>query len=161
MAVFSLQGGEASPRGCAVVCTQLVTDAADGLGFEPRLQFDGPIDSIDDRVAEHLLPVLREALSNVARHANASNVRVALAVHDDDITLTVSDDGIGVPERCSADADSATSPNEPRPSVATPPSSAQPSGGSLPHLARPGMSATTAGMTDAARLSAPKIPTTD
>jgi PAS domain S-box-containing protein len=98
MAVFSLQGGEASPEGLRGRLHATLTDAASALGFEPRLQFDGPIDSIENHVAEHLVPVLREALSNVARHANASNVRVALAVSDNDITLTVSDNGIGVPD---------------------------------------------------------------
>ena len=39
------------------------------LGFEPRLQFDGPIESIDEAIAEQLVPVMREALSNVAQHA--------------------------------------------------------------------------------------------
>ena len=97
MAVFSLQGGETSPDGLRGRLHATLSDAASGLGFEPRLQFDGPIDTIDDHVAEHLLPVLREALSNVARHANARNVRVAVAVNDD-ITLTVSDDGVGVPD---------------------------------------------------------------
>lgn len=97
MAVFSLQGGESTPDGLRGRLHATLTDSATGLGFEPRLQFDGPIDRIDSHVAEHLVPVLREALSNVARHANARHVRVALAVADD-ITLTVSDDGIGVPD---------------------------------------------------------------
>ena len=42
------------------------------------------------------MPVVREALSNVARHAVARHVRVGISVTDD-VTLTVSDDGIGVP----------------------------------------------------------------
>ena len=95
-AVFSLQGGESSPDGLRGRLHAALTDAASGLGFEPRLQFDGPIDSIDGRVAQQLVPVLREALSNIARHAHARNVRVALAVTDD-VTLAVSDDGVGVP----------------------------------------------------------------
>ena len=66
------------------------------LGFEPRLQFDGPIEAIDERIAEHLIPVLREALSNVARHAHARSARVTV-VFDDNVRLTVSDDGVGVP----------------------------------------------------------------
>jgi signal transduction histidine kinase len=60
------------------------------------LQFDGPIESINDEIADHLMPVLREALSNIAHHAQAGHVRVTVSVADD-VTLTVSDDGIGVP----------------------------------------------------------------
>ena len=97
-AVFSLQGGEPSPGGLRGRLLTELTDATDGLGFEPRLQFDGAIETVDNRVAEHLVPVLREALSNIARHAHAHTVRVAVKV-DDHVTLTVSDDGVGVPEQ--------------------------------------------------------------
>ena len=97
MAVFSLQNAGASPGGLRGRLLEVVTDATAALGFEPRLQFDGPIESIDHRIAEHLIPVLREALSNVAHHARARNVRVAIGVGDD-VVLTVADDGVGVPE---------------------------------------------------------------
>jgi PAS domain S-box-containing protein len=96
LAVFSLQGGDPQPTGLRGRLLTTLTEATSGLGVEPRLQFDGPIETIDNNVAEHLIPVLREALSNIARHAKASNVRVSVVV-DEDITLTVADDGIGVP----------------------------------------------------------------
>ena len=44
----------------------------------------------------HVLAVLREALSNVSRHAGASRAEVALDVGAD-VVLTVTDDGIGIP----------------------------------------------------------------
>ena len=97
MAVFSLQGAASAPGGLRGRLLQVVTDATAGLGFEPRLQFDGPVETIEDGIAEQLLPVLREALSNVAHHAGAHHVRVIVSVTHDDVTLTVSDDGIGVP----------------------------------------------------------------
>ena len=96
MAVFSLHGAVSAPGGMRGRLLQVVTDATGGLGFEPRLQFDGPIETIDVHIADHLTPVLREALSNIAHHAQAGHVRVAVSVTDD-VTLTVSDDGIGVP----------------------------------------------------------------
>jgi len=95
-AVFSLQGAASAPGGLRGRLLQVVTEVTDGLGFEPRLQFDGPIESIDIHIADHLIPVLREALSNIAHHAEAGHVRVAVSVARD-VTLTVSDDGIGVP----------------------------------------------------------------
>lgn len=98
MAVFSLQGGDTrQASGIRGRLLEVLTEATAGLGFEPRLQFDGPIETIDNYVIESMLPVLREALSNISRHAHASNVRVAVLV-DDDVTLTVSDDGVGVPQ---------------------------------------------------------------
>ena len=97
LAVFSLQGGDPQPAGLRGRLLTTLTEATSGLGFEPRLQFEGPIDTIDKSIAEQLIPVLREALSNISRHAGARNVRVAVVV-DEDITLTVSDDGIGLPD---------------------------------------------------------------
>jgi signal transduction histidine kinase len=46
----------------------VVTEATNGLGFEPRLQFDGAVETMYVHIADHLVPVVREALSNVARH---------------------------------------------------------------------------------------------
>jgi signal transduction histidine kinase len=39
--------------------------------------------------------VLRESLSNVARHSGAKNVRISVIEADDAINLTIEDDGIG------------------------------------------------------------------
>lgn len=97
MAVFSLQGAAAAPGGLRGQLLDAVTGATGALGFEPRLQFDGPVETIDDRIAEHLVPVVREALSNVARHAHARSARVIVVVGDEHIALTVCDDGVGAP----------------------------------------------------------------
>jgi signal transduction histidine kinase len=66
------------------------------LGFPPALQLDGRLDDVvPEDVAEHLLGALREALSNVARHAAASSVDVSLRAGDD-VALVVADDGLGL-----------------------------------------------------------------
>ena len=39
---------------------------------------------------------VQEGLSNVARHAQARQVRVGLSVQDDRLRLTIADDGIGI-----------------------------------------------------------------
>ncbi|HEX6312397.1 MAG TPA: GAF domain-containing protein [Acidimicrobiia bacterium] len=67
----------------------------DLLGFEPRVHLDGAIDSlVQVEIAEHLLAVINEGVSNAARHAQASRVDVYVGV-DDDIALRIVDDGIG------------------------------------------------------------------
>lgn len=67
------------------------------LGFAPRLAFRGPVDAeLDGDLAGELLVVCREALSNVARHARANEVHVAVVVEDGWGMLAVSDDGIGM-----------------------------------------------------------------
>jgi signal transduction histidine kinase len=71
-------------------------DAASALGFDPRCSISGPIDSaIPTNVAGHLVLALREALSNVARHAAAEQVDVEVAVENGRVRVTVDDDGAG------------------------------------------------------------------
>ncbi len=75
----------------------LVHEAIGPLGFEPRVLLDGPVDTgMRPDTANELIATLREALSNVARHARASRVEVEV-VFADDVRLTVVDDGIGPP----------------------------------------------------------------
>lgn len=72
--------------------------AAQSLGFSPVLRIDGPVDStVPADVAEHVLAVTAEALSNTARHARARRADVVLTVPPagDVLTLTVTDDGVG------------------------------------------------------------------
>ncbi|MFF5175807.1 GAF domain-containing protein [Micromonospora sp. NPDC000089] len=75
---------------------EAVDVAADSLGFRPTVELDGPLDSaVPDQVRPDLAAVLREALSNVVRHAGASKVAVAVRAAADRVTVTVTDDGAG------------------------------------------------------------------
>ncbi len=77
--------------------------AADHLGFGPRVAFRGPVETTaDERTTTQLVAVLREALSNVGRHAGASSVDVVVSVGDGFVTLTVSDDGVGISDEPTA-----------------------------------------------------------
>lgn len=70
--------------------------AAGGLGHDPTLRMEGPVDtSVSGEVGDHLVAVLTEALSNVTRHAHASRTDVLVSV-DGEIVLGVTDDGVGV-----------------------------------------------------------------
>jgi len=73
----------------------LVLAATDDLGFEPHVIVEGEIDLVPLRVEEHLIPSLREALTNAAKHAHAGSVTVRLKIGTD-IVLEVIDDGIGL-----------------------------------------------------------------
>lgn len=69
------------------------------LGFAPSVHMHGPVDSsVDAKLQQQLVAVLREALSNVARHAQAASASVVLHVQPDRLSLEVSDDGRGLPE---------------------------------------------------------------
>jgi len=76
---------------------ETVEAAAGTLGFRPVLETIGPVDSaIPDDIVPELMAVLREALSNVARHAQASRVRVSVRATGEEVVLRIEDDGIGV-----------------------------------------------------------------
>jgi signal transduction histidine kinase len=76
---------------------EVVDAGAEQLGFSPAVRLTGLVDTtVPPDVADHLLAVLREALSNAARHAGASRVEVVLEVGDE-AHLLVRDDGGGVP----------------------------------------------------------------
>jgi two-component system sensor histidine kinase DevS len=95
-AIFSLHARRATATGLRDDVLSTAREAGRALGFEPRVEFDGPVDSAtEQRVREELVPTLREALSNVVKHAGAQRVSVLVAVSEDDIVLEVVDDGIG------------------------------------------------------------------
>lgn len=96
-AIFGLSSTALKSDGVADRTMSLVGDAATVLGFEPRVFFDGPVDTmVPGAVAADLLATLHEALTNVARHARATRVDVSVAVGDE-VVLTVADDGVGPP----------------------------------------------------------------
>jgi len=64
--------------------------------LEVALDVDVPAAMTPVEVARELLPILREALTNVERHAAASRVSVTLRAGTDALTLTVADDGVGL-----------------------------------------------------------------
>jgi len=77
--------------------TEVVAAVTPLLGFEPRLDFAGPVDAlVPDDVVEDLVAVTREALTNVARHAGAQAAEVSLSVEGDELALCVADDGTGI-----------------------------------------------------------------
>lgn len=79
-------------------------EAGRSLGFEPMCVIRGPLDmAVSPSVSGHLVLTLREALSNVARHAQATLVEVRVTVADGCLTLVVEDDGVGLGDERSDD----------------------------------------------------------
>jgi signal transduction histidine kinase len=75
----------------------LVREYGRVLRFTPELRIRGPIDTAaTEEMRESLLKVLREALSNVSRHAEASAVEIMVDVVEGHLVLTVDDDGVGI-----------------------------------------------------------------
>ncbi|WP_234332012.1 GAF domain-containing sensor histidine kinase [Streptomyces sp. NRRL S-87] len=79
---------------------QAVGEAATVLGHPPRLSMEGLLDTdVPAAVADHVVAALNELLSNAARHARATRVAVALEAAEGEVVLTVSDNGVGIPEQ--------------------------------------------------------------
>jgi signal transduction histidine kinase len=79
---------------------EAVDAAADALGFAATVDVSGPVDSaVPDDIVPELLAVVREALSNVARHAGASSARVSVRAAGGHVVLQVEDDGVGIDPR--------------------------------------------------------------
>ncbi|MFE1895149.1 GAF domain-containing protein [Streptomyces yangpuensis] len=71
--------------------------AAETLGFAPALRMTGLLDTdVPADHAEHLLAVLRETLSNAARHAHATGVEITAETDGAQLRLRVADNGSGI-----------------------------------------------------------------
>jgi PAS domain S-box-containing protein len=96
-AIFGLASKRNTGRTVRVVVNDLVDESARVLGFRPTLHFTGVLDTVDEVVTAEVSAVVREALSNVARHAEARKVEVSLSHQSGELALVVADDGAGIP----------------------------------------------------------------
>ena len=96
--IFALQNpAPASGEGVRSAALAAARTAATSLGFEPSVSFEGPVDTVVPAgVGEQMLAVLREALSNAARHADATSVAVTIVADVASVSLVVADDGKGL-----------------------------------------------------------------
>ncbi|HEY8112634.1 MAG TPA: GAF domain-containing sensor histidine kinase [Actinomycetes bacterium] len=94
-AIFELRSPTAAELRTDLRAT--VEAAAQSLGFRPHLELSGPIDSaVPAVIRPDLLAVVREALSNVVRHAQATAVEVSVSVAHGLLRVVVRDNGVGV-----------------------------------------------------------------
>ena len=95
-AIFELEDGMRE-RGLRRSVLEMANELAPQLGSRPEVTLTGPVDSgVSQQVADHLLAVLREALTNAGKHAQADQFRIAVRVGDE-IRLEVADNGRGIP----------------------------------------------------------------
>ena len=97
--IFALHDLPSAERGARARLLAVAEEMGSLLGFPPRMRLDGPIDTaVAPELLEQVVPVLREALTNVAKHARASRVLVRVEVMDGALELEVADDGVGLPD---------------------------------------------------------------
>jgi signal transduction histidine kinase len=95
--IFQLRGPLTAETGTVrAAVLSVVTELEPVLGLQPRVTFAGLVDlAAPDSSVDDLVAAVREALTNVARHAHASWVAVAVEATADELVLDVTDDGVG------------------------------------------------------------------
>jgi signal transduction histidine kinase len=89
-------GASALPGGLRRGVLEIASELAPMLGARADVAFRGAVDNaISQRIADNVLAVLREALTNAGKHARATRFTVTLSV-DDRVTLVVTDNGAGI-----------------------------------------------------------------
>ena len=98
--IFHLRIPADSPASLHHILLGIVESQHAALGFSPTITLSGEVKSVEDHLlVGDVAAVAMEALSNVARHAHASAATVEVVTSDGEITVTVSDDGLGMGER--------------------------------------------------------------
>lgn len=87
----------ATAEGLAAALGELTRRFCDETGGDARFSVEGVACAgpLPEEAGQHLSQILREALANTARHADASHVEVALLFASDELDLVVTDDGCG------------------------------------------------------------------
>jgi PAS domain S-box-containing protein len=94
--VFDLHTQQPGRATVTQLVSECVHEAARALTFTPTLELGGELDEIPSRLHDHLLGVLREGLSNVARHAQASSASVSVRVVAGRVSVRITDNGVGL-----------------------------------------------------------------
>lgn len=97
--IFGLRERGSGPSGHSLRAriVDAVERAVPALGFTPSLRMQGLLDNeVSSELAEHLLAVLGEALSNTARHAHATACEVIVSATGRALSLEVIDNGVGI-----------------------------------------------------------------
>jgi signal transduction histidine kinase len=94
-ATLALSVGPDGPMLIDRIAREAVARAADDLELDVSFASLGAFPPLQPVVEAEILAITREALFNVAKHADAALVRVDLASDADGLTLTVTDNGSG------------------------------------------------------------------
>jgi signal transduction histidine kinase len=98
-AIFALSATRGDTPSLRHRIIDLANELAEALPPAPQIAFTGPVDLvITDSIADDIVAVAREALTNVVKHASAQHVSLVIGVADGFVSLRVSDDGVGAPD---------------------------------------------------------------
>jgi signal transduction histidine kinase len=94
--IFELNPPQSASAGLRRRLLDIGDEMAEALGHAPTFRFEGPVDSgVSDNLGPHVTAVVREALSNIAKHAASSTADVLVALGGGEVTVVVDDTGRG------------------------------------------------------------------
>ena len=98
-AVFTLASrADPAAPGLRSQVLEVVSEVTPHLPSTPRLAFSGPVDlTIGGDLASDVVAVIREGLTNIARHAQATESSVDVSIVGDEVLVRLEDDGRGIP----------------------------------------------------------------
>ncbi len=94
-AIFSL-GTHDTRQSLGSHLRSIVDERSRHLGFTPDIAIVGSVDDLPDFVGDQLVATVIEALSNVARHADATDATIRITRSSDSVDLVVRDNGRGI-----------------------------------------------------------------
>lgn len=93
--IVDLQRGDDDPASVTGRIRGVVLTAGQSLGCTPRVTLDGDLDGLDRALADDVVAVADEALTNVVRHSYAGMFELTATATGRRVTLEVRDDGVG------------------------------------------------------------------
>ena len=103
-AVYGTRLRPSRERGIHARIAELVAEHERLVGFGPRTELRGPLDALDDDLADQVLATLREAMTNSVKYAAATRLDIELELAERELRLVVSDDGVGFDPQSLPDA---------------------------------------------------------
>lgn len=94
-ALQSLRASPLEDLGLALAVSDLAESVAARANLRLDLDVKNHLENISPEVEQCIYRVAQEALTNIARHAEAQTIRVALVRKNGQLTLTIADDGHG------------------------------------------------------------------
>ena len=94
--IFELQN-PAAPGSLRSVVWGVAAQLSPLLGFEPTVRFVGPVDTlVDGAMLADVEAVVREGMTNVAKHARATRLEVTVVAEARSLSITLRDNGVGI-----------------------------------------------------------------
>ena len=76
----------------------ILAEMTENTDLRTSMRLSGPVSVLAPSMFDDVEAVLREAVSNVVRHAQATALSVRLTIRDD-VELEITDNGVGLPDR--------------------------------------------------------------